>query len=87
MESVDFDDALYWSLGLVYAQEGRYALADSTLKLTEKVREITLGITSPVFADTLEARAGVLKSMGRDPEAEREEAMAAAIRRLGKKPK
>jgi tetratricopeptide (TPR) repeat protein len=85
IESADFGDALY-SLGLVYAQLGRYALADSTLKLTEKIRELTLGVTSPAFADALEAHAGVLKSMNRDPEAAREAAMAAAIRRLGKKP-
>ena len=84
IESADFGDALY-SLGLVYAQLGRYALADSTLKMTEKIREHTLGVTSPEFADALEAHAGVLKSMNRDPEAAREEAMAAAIHRLGKK--
>jgi tetratricopeptide (TPR) repeat protein len=86
MESADFGDALY-SLGLVYAQEGRWALADSTLKLTEKVRELTLGVTSQEFADALEAHSGVLKSMKREPEAVREDAMAAAIRRVGKKTK
>jgi tetratricopeptide (TPR) repeat protein len=86
IESADFGDALY-SLGLVYAQEGRYALADSTLRLTAKIRELRLGVTSPEFADALEARAGVLKSMNREPEAAREDAMAAAIRRLGKKSK
>jgi tetratricopeptide (TPR) repeat protein len=85
IESADFGDALY-SLGLVYAQLGRYELADSTLKMTEKIRELTLGVTSQAFADALEAHAGVLKAMKRDPEAAREEAMAAAIRRLGKKP-
>ena len=79
-------DALY-SLGLVYLQEGRYALADSTLKLTEKIRELTLGVTSPEFADALEAHAKVLKSMNRDPEAVREEAMAAAVRRNSDKTK
>ncbi len=86
IESADFGDALY-SLGLVYAQMGKYAAADSTLKLSEKVRELTLGVTSPEFADALEAHAAVLKSMNRDPEAVREEAMAAAIRRLAVKPK
>jgi tetratricopeptide (TPR) repeat protein len=86
IESADFGDALY-SLGLVYAQLGRYALADSTLNLAEKVIEHTLGVTSPEFADALEARAGVLKSMNRAPEAARDEAMAAAIRRVAKKPK
>jgi hypothetical protein len=62
-------------------------LADSTLKLTAKIRELRLGVTSPEFADALEARAGVLKSMNREPEATREEAMAAAIRRLATKSK
>jgi tetratricopeptide (TPR) repeat protein len=86
IESADFGDALY-SLGLVYFQLGRYAMADSTLKLTEKIRELTLGVTSSEFADALEAHAGVLKSMNRDAEAAREEAMATAIHRLGKKSK
>ena len=86
IESASFGDALY-SLGLVYAEEGRYALADSTLKLAERVREFALGVTDPAFADALEAHAGVLKSLNREPEAARVAAMAAAIRRLGKKTK
>ena len=86
IESADLGDALY-SLGLVYTQLGRFALADSTLKLTEKIRELTSGVTSPEFADALEAHAAVLKSMNREPEAAREDTMAAAIRRLGKRTK
>jgi tetratricopeptide (TPR) repeat protein len=86
IESADLGDALY-SLGLVYAQLGKYAIADSTLKLTEKIRERTAGVTSPELADALEAHSAVLKSLNRDSEAARDDALAAAIRRLEKKTK
>jgi tetratricopeptide (TPR) repeat protein len=70
------------SLALVYLKEGKYALADTAFKLAEKNRERALGITSPLFADTLEAHASMLRAMGRDAEAAKNETMANAIRKL-----
>ncbi len=80
----EFADALM-SLGLVYQEAKRYDLADSQLKLAAKVRELTLGVTSPELADVLEARAAVLKLLGKAADAGKNEAMAAAIRHNGKK--
>ncbi|MES1260613.1 MAG: tetratricopeptide repeat protein [Acidobacteriota bacterium] len=79
-------DALY-NLALVYEKEGRYALAEPRYRLAEKIRESTLGITSPAFAQALEAHAALLKLMGRDKEAARDETLAAAIRRGARKQK
>ncbi len=76
----DLADALN-SLALVYQKEGKYALADPVFKLTEKIRERTLGIMSPKFAETLEAHSRMLREMGRDQEAEQDAALAAAVRR------
>jgi tetratricopeptide (TPR) repeat protein len=80
VQNAELADALY-NLGLVYEHEGKFALADPTLKLAEKIRELTIGVTSPEFAEALEAHAALLKQMGRDKESERDDTMAAAIRR------
>jgi tetratricopeptide (TPR) repeat protein len=83
MQNADLADALY-NLALVYEHQGKYALADPRLKLAEKIRELTYGVTSPEFAEALEAHAALLKLMGRDQEAKRDEAMAAAVRGGGR---
>ncbi len=70
------------SLALVYEKEGKYALADGAFKMAEKIRERTLGITSVRFAETLEAHAAMLRTMGRDLEAAKDEKIAGAIRKL-----
>src|ERR1019366_3114823 len=75
------------SLALVYKAEGKYLLADGQFKLAERIRERSLGIMSPAFADTLEAHAALLKELGRDKEAEKDAALAAAIRRNEQKAK
>ena len=80
MQNADFADALY-SLAQLYVAEGKYALADSRFKLCEKIRESTVGLTSPQLAQTLEEHAALLKSMGRTKEADKLSALAAAIRR------
>lgn len=84
LENPDLADAIY-NLALVYEHQGKYALAEPLLRLSGKIREITLGVTSPEFAEALEADAALLKMMGRDQEAEKEEIMAAAVRRRTKK--
>ena len=73
-------DALH-SLSLTLIDEGKYSAAEPRLRLAEKIREKTLGITSPLLAQTMEDHASVLKEMGRAKEAERLASIAAAIRR------
>jgi tetratricopeptide (TPR) repeat protein len=80
MQSNEMADALH-SLALTYIGEGKYALADPRLTLVEKIRESTLGITSPLLAQTFEDHARLLHLLGRDKDAEKLNAMAAAIRR------
>ena len=80
MENADLADALH-SLALVYQFEGKYALAEPRFTLAEKIREKTLGITSPLLAQTMEDHASLLKQMGRDKEAARLTTIASAIRR------
>jgi tetratricopeptide (TPR) repeat protein len=70
------------SLALVLQKEGKYVMADSAFKMAEKIRERIFGITSPALAETLEAHAELLKGLGREPEAEKDLKMAAAIRKL-----
>jgi tetratricopeptide (TPR) repeat protein len=86
MENSELADALH-SLALTYEGEGKYALAEPRFTLAEKIREKTLGITSPLLAQTMEDHAALLKQMGRDKEAQRLEIMSAAIRRNEKKAK
>jgi tetratricopeptide (TPR) repeat protein len=78
-------DALF-SLAIVYEKQGKFVQADPRYKLAEKIREYTLGITSPQFADVLESHARLLKTMGRAKDAERDLTLASAIRRREKKP-
>ncbi len=83
MENAELADALH-SLALVLQGEGKYALAEPRFTLAEKIREKTLGITSPLLAQTMEDHASLLKQMGRDKEADRLSTMAKAIRGSGK---
>lgn len=83
MQNAELAEALH-SLALVYEGEGKYALAEPRFTLAEKIREKTLGITSPLLALTMEDHASLLKQMGRDREATRLTTMAAAIRRSDK---
>jgi tetratricopeptide (TPR) repeat protein len=80
LENPELADALY-NLGLVYQHQGKLALAEPQLKLAAKIRELTLGVTSLGFAEALEAHSATLKSLGRDPEAKKEEALAESVRR------
>jgi tetratricopeptide (TPR) repeat protein len=80
VQNGEFADALH-SLALAYMGDGKLALAESRFTLAEKIREKTLGITSPLLAQTMEDHATLLKRLGRDREAARLDTMAAAIRR------
>jgi tetratricopeptide (TPR) repeat protein len=80
LQSDELADALY-SLALTLIAEGKFSAADARLKLAEKIREKTLGITSPLLAQTMEVHVSVLKELGRAKEAEQLNAIAAAIRR------
>ena len=62
-------------------------LAKGSGTIAAKIREKTLGIMSPAFADSLEARASVLKDMGRQADSDKDAALAATIRRSEKKSK
>lgn len=84
MADLEFADALH-SLALAYMGSGKYALAEPRFTLAEKIREKELGITSPLLAQTMEDHAVLLKKLGRDTEAARLTAMAAAILKTGKK--
>jgi tetratricopeptide (TPR) repeat protein len=77
----DFGEAEY-SLALVYEKEGKYALADSAFRIAEKIREHSQGITSAALAEALEAHAALLKEMGKEPEAAKDQKIALAIRKL-----
>jgi tetratricopeptide (TPR) repeat protein len=79
VDSNDLADAQY-SLALAFMAEGKYAAAEPRLQLVEKIREKTLGITSPLLAETMENHALVLKQLGRDHEAARLTTIAVAIR-------
>jgi tetratricopeptide (TPR) repeat protein len=80
MRNNDLADAMN-SLALTFMAQGKFALADPRFTLAEKIRESTLGITSPVLAQSFENHAIVLHQLGKDREAERLTTMAAAIRR------
>jgi tetratricopeptide (TPR) repeat protein len=85
VNTAEFGDAAN-SLALVYQYTGQYKEAERYFNYAAKIREITMGITSPALADTLEAYAALLHQLGRDGEAKPKERMAAAIRaRTGKK--
>ena len=79
VDSNDLADAQY-SLALAFMAEGKYSAAEPRLQLVEKIREKTLGITSPVLAQTMEDHALVLKQLGRDREAAKLTLIAGAIR-------
>jgi tetratricopeptide (TPR) repeat protein len=81
--SSELADAQY-SLALAFMGEGKYSAAEPRLNFAEKIREKTLGITSPVLAQTMEDHALVLKQLGHDKEAARLTMIAAAIRRSQK---
>jgi tetratricopeptide (TPR) repeat protein len=85
MQNTDLADAVH-SLALTYVGEGKYVLAEPRFKLAEKIRERMLGITSPLLAQTMEDHAGLLKSMGREQQADKLLVIAEAIRRNQKKP-
>ena len=83
IDSTELADALH-SLALTYVAEKKYGLAEPRFKLAENIRENKLGLTSPLLAQTIEDHAAMLKTMGRDKEAERLLLLSAAIRRSGK---
>jgi tetratricopeptide (TPR) repeat protein len=83
IESNELADAQY-SLALTLVGEGKYSAAEPRLKLVEKIREKTLGITSLLLAQTMENHAAVLKELRRDDEAGKLTAAVAAIRRSQK---
>jgi len=80
LQSNEVADAMH-SLGQTFMAEGKFSAAEPRLAIAEKIREKTLGITSPLLAQTLEDHAAVLKELGRDREAGKLAEMAAAIRR------
>jgi tetratricopeptide (TPR) repeat protein len=80
MRNAGLAEALH-GLALVYQGEGKLDLAEPRFTLAEKIRENTLGITSPLLARTMEDHAILLRQMGRTKEAARLDLIAAAIRR------
>ncbi len=80
IDSVELADALY-SLALTYVGEKKYREAEPRFSMAEKIREKKLGITSPLLAQTMEDHAALLRTLGRDKEAERLEKFSQAIRR------
>jgi tetratricopeptide (TPR) repeat protein len=84
MLNADLAGAMH-SLALVYEGEGKFQLADPRFKLAETIEEGTLGITSPVLAQTMEEHAILLRQMGRQKEAARLDLIAGAIRRNQRK--
>ncbi len=83
LENPDLADALH-SLALTLIAEGKFSAAEPRLKIVERIREKTLGITSVLLAQTMEDHASVLKELGREKEAQQLVAMSAAIRRQNK---
>jgi len=73
------------SLAMVFQGQGKLDLAEPRYKLAEKIQETTLGITSPVLAQTMDDHAALLHQMGRDKEAQKLLTMVAAIRRSQRK--
>ncbi len=84
IDNAELAEALH-SLALTYAGDGKYALAEPSFKLAEKIRESKLGLTSPLLAQTMEDHAALLRKLGRTNEAERLSLLSAAIRRSEKK--
>jgi tetratricopeptide (TPR) repeat protein len=84
IDSIELADALY-SLALTYVGETKYVLAEPRFKLAEKIRENKLGLASPLLAQTMEDHAALLRTMGREKDAERLTMLSAAIRRREKK--
>jgi tetratricopeptide (TPR) repeat protein len=84
VQNADLAEAMH-SLALVYEGEGKLQLADPRFKLAEKIEESTLGITSPLLAQTMEEHAILLRQMGRTNEAARLDLIAGAIRRHQRK--
>jgi tetratricopeptide (TPR) repeat protein len=83
IENAGLADALH-SLALTLIDEGKFSAAEPRLRIAEKIREKTLGITSPLLAQTMEDHASVLRELGREKEAEGLIAISAAIRRQNK---
>jgi tetratricopeptide (TPR) repeat protein len=80
VQNADLAEAIY-SLALAYEGDGKYSLADTRFNLAEKIQESTLGITSPVLAQTMEDHAILLRQLGRLKEAARLDVISSAIRR------
>jgi tetratricopeptide (TPR) repeat protein len=83
IENGPLADALH-SLALTLIDEGKFSAAEPRLRIAEKIRERTLGITSPLLAETMEDHASVLKELGRAKEAGNLLAISTAIRRQNK---
>ena len=84
IDSQELADALY-SLARTYTAEKKYHLAEPVFKMTERIREKKLGLTSPVLAQTMEDHAALLRTMGKENEARKLTVLADAIRRSDKK--
>jgi tetratricopeptide (TPR) repeat protein len=82
--TAEFGEAAF-GLAIVFQRLGNLTDSEKYFTLAEHVREKTLGISSPVFADTLEAHAALLRQVGRDADARKNERMAASIRALNRK--
>lgn len=84
IDSIELADALH-SLALTYEGEKKYREADQRFTMAEKIREKKLGITSPLLAQTMEDHAALLRTLGRDKEAEKLDRFAQAILHREKK--
>lgn len=72
-------------LAIVFQHLGNLTEADRYFNYAEKIREQSLGISSPQLADTLEAHAALLRQLNREADAKLKERMAASIRALSRK--
>jgi hypothetical protein len=86
LNNAELGDAVQ-SLARVFAAEGKASAAEARYKLLEKIRENTVGITSPLLAEAMEEHAVILKSLARELEADKLTTMAAAIRKSQSKGK
>jgi tetratricopeptide (TPR) repeat protein len=66
---------------LLYYNQGKYAEAEPLYKRALAISEKALGADHPAVADVLENYASLLRTTGRDSEAEKLEARASAIRK------
>ena len=67
-------------LGMLYAAQGKYELAESQYRQALEIRRVRLGSVHALVAQSLEHYSLLLVEMGRTDEARRAQTLAASIR-------